>query len=138
MKMLHFAFYDDESEYLPRNYPNSNCIVYSASHDSDCTYTWYENLKANKEAIARFETECPRRDGQTPVEAVIEFAMNSIADLAMVPLQDYLELPNSEGRINTPAVAEGNWAWRVRPDYASKEIKSKILDVTLRTGRANA
>jgi 4-alpha-glucanotransferase len=50
---------------------------------------------------------------------------------------DYLELPNSIGRINTPAVAEGNWAWRADPDYASDEIKKKILDVTVRTGREN-
>jgi 4-alpha-glucanotransferase len=135
MKMLHFAFYDEESEYLPRNYPNSNCIVYSASHDSDCTYTWYYNL--DKEALARFNEECPRREGQNAIEALIEFAMNSPADLAMVPLQDYLELPNSEGRINTPAVAEGNWTYRATPSYASKKLKEKILDVTVRCGRAN-
>ena len=63
--------------------------------------------------------------------------MNSPADLAMVPLQDYLELPNSEGRINTPAVAEGNWTYRATPSYASKRLKEKILDVTVRCGRAN-
>lgn len=137
MKMLHFAFYDDESEYLPRNYPSSNCIVYSASHDSDCTLTWYENLKPNAEAMARFKAECPIREGQSPVEAVIEFAMTSIADLAMVPLQDYLELPNSIGRINTPAVAQGNWTWRAEPDYATDAMKSRILDLTVRTGRAS-
>ena len=134
MKMLHFAFYDEESEFLPRNYPNPNCIVYSASHDSDCTATWYENLEG--EALARFERECPRREGQNPIEALIEFAMTSPANLAMVPLQDYLELPNSEGRINTPAVAEGNWAYRATPDYNNDALKAKILDVTVRTGRA--
>lgn len=137
MKMLHFAFYDDESEYLPRNYPSSNCIVYSASHDSDCTLTWYENLKGNPEAFARFTAECPIREGQSPVYAVIEFAMTSRADLAMVPLQDYLELPNSIGRINTPAVATGNWSYRALPDYATDELIAKILDVTVRCGRAN-
>jgi 4-alpha-glucanotransferase len=135
MKMLHFAFYDEESEYLPRNYPNANCIVYSASHDSDCTATWYENLVG--EALDRFRLECPRRLDQNPIEALIEFAMTSPANLAMVPLMDYLELPNSEGRINTPAVAEGNWAWRAKPDYASDELKAKILAVTERTGRAS-
>ncbi|MGM9631853.1 MAG: 4-alpha-glucanotransferase [Eubacteriales bacterium] len=134
MKMLHFAFYDEESEYLPRNYPDSNCIVYSASHDSDCSYTWYYNLEG--EALERFREECPRRVEQTPVEALIEFAMTSIADLAMVPIMDYLELTNKEGRINTPAVAEGNWSFRVSPDYATDKLKAKILDVTTRTSRA--
>ena len=54
----------------------------------------------------------------------------------MGPIQDSLELPNSEGRINTPAVAEGNWAYRVTPDYNNEQLKAKILDVTVRTGRA--
>ncbi len=134
MKMLHFAFYDEESEYLPRNYPNSNCIVYSASHDSDCSYTWHYNLEG--EALERFREECPRRPEQTATEALIEFAMNSIADLAMVPIMDYLELSNKEGRINTPAVAEGNWSFRVAPDYATDKLKAKILNVTRRTSRA--
>lgn len=135
MKMLHFAFYDEESEYLPRNYPDANCIVYSASHDSDCTYTWYYNL--NGKALERFKEEVPVRKGQTATEALIEFAMMSPANLAMVPIQDYLELPNSEGRINTPAVAEGNWTFRVKPTYATKKLKARVLDMAQRTNRAN-
>ena len=74
--------------------------------------------------------------GSGKTKALIEFAMTSPANLAMVPLQDYLELPNSEGRINTPAVAEGNWAYRATPDYNNDALKAKILDVTVRTGRA--
>lgn len=135
MKMLHFAFYEEDNEYLPRKYPNDNCIVYSASHDSDCTYTWYRNLSGK--ALERFKKECPRRKGQTATEALVEFAMNSRANLAIVPIQDYLELPNSEGRINTPSVAKGNWTYRVKPHYATKKLKAKILDMTLRTNRAN-
>ena len=37
MKMLHFAFYEDDSENLPRMYNSDNWVVYTASHDSDCT-----------------------------------------------------------------------------------------------------
>lgn len=133
MKMLHFAFEADESTYLPRNYKDENCIVYVSSHDSDCTATWYEGL--DKEAIARFKEECPRKASQTPNEALVELAMTSKANLAMATIQDYLELSNDEGRINTPSVAEGNWTYRLAEDYNNDELKSKILNVTIKTGR---
>ena len=134
MKMLHFAFYDDDSEYLPRTYDTKNCVVYASSHDSDCTYSWLKNL--DKDAKKRFNKECPRVKGQSRVYDVIEFAFTSIANLAIVPMQDYLELSNEEGRMNTPATAEGNWAWRVTPRYNNARLRKKILDLTEKTGRA--
>jgi 4-alpha-glucanotransferase len=47
-----------------------------------------------------------------------------------------LELSNEEGRMNTPATAEGNWAWRVTPRYNNARLRKKILDLTEKTGRA--
>lgn len=61
--------------------------------------------------------------------------MNSIANLAMVPMQDYLELSNQEGRMNTPATAEGNWGWRLRPRYETEKLREKMLSLVIRTGR---
>ncbi len=135
MKMLHFAFYDKDSEYLPRMYANDNCIAYASSHDSDCTKTWYSRLSG--EALLRFKRECPRRKGQTPVEAVIEYAMTSPANLAMACMQDYLELTNEEGRMNTPATAEGNWSWRIKKNYNTPKLREKIRFITSVGGRLN-
>lgn len=134
MKVLQFAFYDDNSEYLPRTYSTDNCVVYSGSHDADCTASWYRSL--DKNARMRFKRESSRRKGQSATYAVIESAMRSRANLAIIPLQDYLELTNEEGRMNTPSVAEGNWCWRVSPRYATKALIEKISDVTKRTSRA--
>ena len=133
MKMLHFAFYDPDSENLPRMYTTKNCVVYSASHDSDCTYTWQKGICG--EARRRFNRECPRNQQQSRTYDLIEFAMNSIANLAMVPMQDYLELSNQEGRMNTPATAEGNWGWRLRPRYDTEKLREKMLSLVTRTGR---
>ena len=58
-----------------------------------------------------------------------------IANLAMVPMQDYLELSNQEGRMNTPATAEGNWGWRLRPRYDTEKLREKMLSLVTRTGR---
>lgn len=133
MKMLHFAFYDRDSENLPRVYTTDNCVVYSASHDSDCTYTWHKNLRGT--ARRRFNKECPRNKGQSRTYDLIEFAFRSRANLAMVPIQDYLVLSNEEGRMNIPATAVGNWAWRISPRYNTPKLRAKIQDVTTRTGR---
>lgn len=133
MKMLHFAFYDEDSENLPRMFKNSNCVVYSASHDSDCTRTWLQGL--NGLAAERFRAECPHRPGQSRVYDVIEFAMASPANLAMVPMQDYLQLTNAQGRINEPATAAGNWTWRVSSRYNTEKRRAEILALLKRSKR---
>lgn len=133
MKMLHFAFYDEDSENLPRMYESGNCVVYSASHDSDCTRTWLKNLTG--EARKRFHRECPHRPGRSRVYDVIEFAMNSPANLAMVPMQDYLLLTNEQGRMNEPATASGNWTWRLNSRYNTEKRRAEILALLKRTKR---
>ncbi len=133
MKMLHFAFYDPDSENLPRIYPDSNCVVYSASHDSDCTRTWVKNISG--EAKRRFDRECPRNKAQSRVYDLIEFAFRSRANLAMVPMQDYLQLTNEQGRMNEPATATGNWNWRISPRYDSQKLRDKIFALTTGTKR---
>ena len=135
MKILQFAFYDDDAEYLPRMYPHDNCVVYSGSHDADCTKSWVKNLSEDS-VKARFKKECPSIKGQSRTYDVIELAMSSRANLAVIPMQDYLELTNEEGRMNTPAVAEGNWNWRLSKRYRTPSLTKKIKDMTVRNGRA--
>ena len=133
MKMLHFAFYDEDSENLPRTYESPNCVVYSASHDSDCTFTWQKNISG--EARRRFNRECPRNKAQHRTYDLIEFAFTSIANLAMVPMQDYLNLSNEKGRMNIPATAAGNWAWRLSPRYDTAKLRERMLSLAERTKR---
>ncbi len=134
MKMLQFAFYDKDSEYLPRTYTTKNCVAYVSSHDSDCTYTWLKNLKGA--ARRRFNRECPRKVGQSRVLGLIEFTFASIANLVVVSMQDHLELTNEEGRMNTPATASGNWTWRIKPRYDTAKLRARVKSVTENAGRA--
>ena len=133
MKMLHFAFYEEDSENLPRMYNSDNWVVYTASHDSDCTATWAK--EQNKETIQRLKKECPVKCGQTIPQALIAFAMSSRANLAMVPMQDYLELENAQGRMNIPSVAQGNWSWRLDGNEITDELVEKIRTVTIAHNR---
>lgn len=133
MKILQFAFFDDDSEYLPRMFKNENCIVYTGSHDSDCTKTWYKTL--SNDTKLRFKKECPKKKKQTGTEALINFALNSKAYMAIIPIQDYLELTNEEGRMNTPSIAVGNWVWRISSKYATDKLINKIYNMTVDSKR---
>ena len=125
MKVVQFGFYGEDSEYLPRMFETDNCVVYSASHDSDCTASWCRSLKGEAKKI--FNKECPVKEGQSRTESVIELAMKSRANLCIIPMQDYLELTNAKGRMNTPSIAEGNWQWRLdKKAVNNKDLKAKI------------
>lgn len=133
MKILQFAFFDEDSEYLPRLYANKDYVVYTGSHDADCTRTWTENLVGD--TLKRFKRECSHIKGLNPTYKMIKLAFESIAELAVIPLQDWLLLGNEEGRMNTPSVAQGNWVWRAQPDYASKKLISTIKRFNVRSHR---
>ncbi len=133
MKVLQFAFGCEDSEYLPRTYTTDNCIVYTSTHDSDCTKSWYRGTDAGTRA--RFRAECPRKKGQNITDAMIELAMRSRANLCMITMQDYLELTNEEGRMNVPSMAAGNWSWRIGFDYNTEKLTKKIRRLTRAGGR---
>lgn len=133
MKILQFAFFDEDSEYLPRLYENKDYVVYTGSHDADCTRTWTENLVGD--TLKRFKRECSHIKGLNPTYKMIKLAFDSIAELAVIPLQDWLLLGNEEGRMNTPSVAQGNWVWRASSDYASKKLISTIKRFNVRSHR---
>ena len=133
MKVIQFAFYDDDNEYLPRMYENENCIVYTSSHDSDCTRSWFESLDEN--ARERFDKECDLKEYKTPTSACIDMAMSSIANLCIITLQDYLELTNEEGRINIPSKPDGNWTFRIDKNLMTDGLEKKIYVFTEKSGR---
>ena len=132
MKVLQFAFSEDDSMYLPKNYESENCVVYTGTHDSDTTLGWLKTL--NTEEKARFYSLCPKRGIRSDVYALISLALSSKANLSIIPLQDYLELDGSS-RMNTPAVSEKNWAWRVPNGVFTTSLISKIRRVNKKYNR---
>ncbi|MBR5449073.1 MAG: 4-alpha-glucanotransferase, partial [Clostridia bacterium] len=89
------------------------------------------------DAKKRFDKECPHRKGQSRTYDLIELSLASRAALTVVPMQDYLELENAEGRMNTPSVSEGNWTYRLSARYATGRLKTKIKEVNIRTKRVD-
>jgi 4-alpha-glucanotransferase len=110
MRVLQFAFGGAvEDRFLPHVF-DRNLVVYTGTHDNDTTRGWYENL--TREERARYSQYTPEAKTD-PVWALTRLAWASVADLAVVPLQDLLDL-GSEARINTPGTMAGNWRWRAR------------------------
>lgn len=132
MKVLQFAFGDnDENPYLPHNYHNPNCVVYTGTHDNNTTLGWFES-------IGQWERERVQcyigRDGSDISWDFIRLAMMSIADIAIFPVQDVLRL-GSEARMNIPGTAEHNWDWRLRPKVLTPGLAQGLRTLTDSYGR---
>lgn len=133
MKVLQFAFDSrEESDYLPHRY-GRNCVVYTGTHDNDTTRGWFGQAPR---ADVRFARQyMGLKSGRDQCAQLVRLALASVADLAVIPLQDYLEL-GSEARINTPSTLGGNWVWRMEPGAADAALAERILALTKLYGRA--
>jgi len=109
MKILQFAFGGDaEHEFLPHMY-RRDVVVYTGTHDNDTTRGWWDKARESERRYAGTYLACGAHDVHW---AMIRAALNSVANIAIFPLQDVLGL-GSEHRMNTPGT-EGapNWGWR--------------------------
>jgi 4-alpha-glucanotransferase len=134
MKVLQFAFGSGHSNaFLPHNF-TQNFVVYTGTHDNDTTRGWYESTdEAAKHHVRRYVGT----DGKDIAWDLIRVASESVADLAIFPYQDVLNL-GTEGRMNRPGEAAGNWDWRFRWDEVAPEAASRLLELTELFGRAPA
>ncbi|MCI8972298.1 MAG: 4-alpha-glucanotransferase [Lachnospiraceae bacterium] len=132
MKILQFAFdATGESDYLPHKYPN-NCVVYTGTHDNDTVNGWLATL--NKKDLAFVKKYVNVKRTPELCETLIRTALGSVADTAIIPMQDYLGL-GGEARINTPSTLGGNWEWRMEKDACTEELSKHMLELAWIYGR---
>lgn len=132
MKILQFAFSTDASDkFLPHNY-GRNFVVYSGTHDNDTSWGWYRNTATDKERD--FFRRYFRTDGHDAAWTLIDAAWGSVADKAIVPLQDLLNL-GGETRMNLPGRANGNWTWRFAPEQLTGHLADRLQETTTIYGR---
>ena len=126
MKVLHFAFGNasEDNPYLPFHHlPND--VVYPGTHDNNTTKGWYNS--ADKRVKAHLEEYVAQKVSKENVHRVMHrLALQSVADLAVVPMQDILGL-GEEGIMNIPGSTKGNWAWRMKP--GEKPSAGKISEI---------
>lgn len=132
MKVLQFAFDSrEESDYLPHNYQR-NCVVYTGTHDNDTTLGWYHSIPARDRKFAdRYLDIRSKKDVQWEF---IRAAFGSVADTAIIPMQDYLGL-GSEARTNIPSTLGINWKWRMKDGDCTEELAERIRSMAKLYGR---
>ena len=132
MKILQFAFGGDASHpYLPHNC-SVPFAVYSGTHDNDTARGWWDAAPEHERRFAGSYLACGAHDVHW---ALIRAAANSVAAMAICPLQDVLGL-DSRHRMNTPGtMGESNWSWRFTWDMLGSEPGRVLGLITAASGR---
>lgn len=135
MRVLLFAFGEDNPwhPYLPENYV-PNCLVYTGTHDNNTVRGWFEKEASAEERKRVFKYLGKKVTAREVNWEFIKLALNSVAETAIIPMQDVLGL-GAEARMNHPASAKGNWLWRISSGQISSALIKKLLKMTRISGR---
>lgn len=150
MKVLQFAFDTrEDSDYLPYRYER-NSVVYTGTHDNTTTYGWWKEVapqdrevalrylnresRSNKEELNKDESKGVELNREELTWDMICLGMSSVSELCIIPMQDYLVLPE-EARMNTPSTLGNNWKWRMKEDAFTDELAERICRMTHLYGR---
>ena len=143
MAILQFAFGSDPqgSTFIPHNFERE-LVAYTGTHDNDTTVGWWTGgvgdstrTEADVEKERAYALEYLKSDGREIHWDFIRALLASVADLAVVPLQDVLGL-GSEARMNLPGRPGGNWRWRYQREALTPEITERLRNLTDIYGRA--
>ncbi len=136
MKILQFAFGgQDDNPYLPHN-TEAHSVVYTGTHDNDTTLGWYENADAYERENFKqyFVGYAPKSIFEMPF-SMVEMALMSVSKLAVIPMQDILEL-GTEHRMNIPGTTEGNWRWNFNWAQLSPKQQKKMTTAITKNKRS--
>jgi len=132
MKVLEFAFDGHcSNEYLPHNY-NKNCVVYTGTHDNETLAGYLGTLGSKGLKYLKEYTSC--QDKEELAKGIIKLAYASVADTAIIQMQDIL-LKDNSARMNLPSTIGQNWRWRLKEgEFGDKEIEElySLADVYYR------
>jgi 4-alpha-glucanotransferase len=131
MKILQFGFGQADSPHLPHRYEPAT-VVYTGTHDNDTARGWFA---AADEEERRFAATYLGTDAEEAIpSAMIRAAYTSVAEIAIVPVQDILGL-GSEARMNRPGAEHDNWSWRMRHGALTAEHGALLHRLASISGR---
>ncbi|GAB3944886.1 4-alpha-glucanotransferase [Spirosoma harenae] len=134
MRVLQFAFgYDlPTSTHIAHNH-TENFVVYSGTHDNNTTLGWFrESDEAQRQRMNNYFGF--KINERNVVEQICRLTMQSVARLAIMPVQDILNLDETN-RMNTPGLGGRSWQWRLQSGQLTERAAQKLLKLTRMTGR---
>lgn len=134
MRVLQFGFSGEADNLnLPDNY-EENVVAYTGTHDNDTTIGWFTQLtETDTPENEKTRASCLdylKSDGREINWDFIRAVLKSVADTAIIPLQDVLGL-GSEARMNTPNTTSGNWNWRYAGRWPAEHAGGVLIDDSL-------
>lgn len=130
MKILQFGFGAPDSPHLPHRF-RPHTVVYTGTHDNDTAAGWFEHAQEHERELARAYLG----DDCTDIPwALIRTAYTSVAETAIVPVQDILGL-GSDARMNRPGAGLDNWSWRLRSGSLTRAHAERLRRLAEITGR---
>ncbi len=131
MRILQFAFDGGaDNPYLPHNH-EANSVVYTGTHDNDTTLAWFEGLPIEQQCTVLDYLGHP---GEPMPWPLIRAALASVAQLAILPMQDVLQA-GAGHRMNTPGSNLGNWQWRFSWEQVVPGITARLHALASGYGR---
>ena len=133
MRVLQFAFDGSpDNPHLPQRI-ETDCVVYTGTHDNDTTLGWYRSLP---EPARRYVDQVIGPGSVAMPEALARQALDSAGQLAIIPAQDLLGL-GSEARLNTPGTQlPQNWRWQLPADALTPQLARHWGQLNRLCGRA--
>ena len=109
-------------------------FIYTGTHDNSTIKGWYKEINhKDKKMCVNYINKSYAKE-KTIHWDFICLAMRSVANICIIPVQDYLGLGN-EARINTPSTLGENWKWRMSKGCFSEQTIKKINMLTKLYGR---
>ncbi len=143
MAILQFAFGTDSgaSSFRPHNYAR-DLVVYTGTHDNDTAVGWWLSTGENDSTRTPEEVEREKArareylstDGHEIHWTLIRWALSSVANIAIIPVQDILGL-GSEARMNRPGKGTENWSWRFSDEALTEGCARRLRELSRIYGR---
>jgi 4-alpha-glucanotransferase len=124
MRVLQFGFSSPEHPFLPHNYVQ-NCVAYTGTHDNNTAIGW---LATTTDEEREFALRYLDSNGSNFPWDLIRAVWSSVADIAVTPMQDALNL-SGEARMNYPSTLGGNWEWRMKEEDMSPSLAEKFREL---------
>ena len=114
---------------------SADAVVYTGTHDHPTLLEWLAGASNEDLALVQHDLAAAGIEDDDLVRGLVRLTLSSRARVAILPMQDVLEL-GADARMNRPGTFGGsNWQWRLEPGQASAAVAERLREETAEAGR---